>query len=348
MLREIGGRRIGPASPVFVIAEIGLNHGGSVARAVELVDAAATAGASAIKLQTLVANKLVAPTCPAPAHVKAASLQEFFATFELDWDAHRTVIARARRHGLAVMTTPFAEELVPTLQSLQFDAYKIASGDVTYDGLIAAVADTSRPMVISSGMSDLEEIGRALRIARRAGADQMAVLHCVSAYPAPLESQNLRAIKTLADAFALPTGLSDHGSGLASAAAAVALGAVIYERHLVLENDQTAIDRAVSSTPAELKAIVQAMDQVRLALGTGVKVCQRAEAVNMTASRRGLYAARPLRAGEVVTRGDVVALRPASTMAPSDIHSLVGVTLSRDVAAGAAFCPADVGVASTT
>ena len=120
MLREIGGRRIGPASPVFVIAEIGLNHGGSVSRAVELVDAAASAGASAIKLQTLVANRLVAPMCPAPAHVKAASLQEFFATFELDWDAHRTVISRARKHGLAVMTTPFAEEVVPTLQSLQF------------------------------------------------------------------------------------------------------------------------------------------------------------------------------------------------------------------------------------
>jgi sialic acid synthase SpsE len=348
MLRDIGGRRIGPGSPVFVIAEIGLNHGGSMARAVELVDAAASAGASAIKLQTLVANRLVAPSCPAPAHVKASSLQEFFGAFELDWDAHRAVIARARKHGLAVMTTPFAEEVVPTLQSLQFDAYKIASGDVTYDGLISAVADTGRPIVISSGMSNLEEIGRALRIGRRAGADQMAVLHCVSAYPTPVEAQNLRAIKTLADAFALPTGLSDHGSGLASAAAAVALGAVIYERHLVLENDQTAIDRAVSSTPSELKAIVQAMDQVRLALGTGVKVCQRVEAVNMTASRRGLYAARSLHAGEVVTRADVIALRPASAMAPSELHTLIGFTLTRDVAAGTAFCPADVAVESTT
>jgi sialic acid synthase SpsE len=348
MLREIGGRRIGPGSPVFVIAEIGLNHGGSAARALELVDAAAAAGASAIKLQTLVADKLVAPACPAPAHVKAASLQEFFSTFELDWDAHRAVMARARKYGLAVMTTPFAEELVQTLQSLQFDAYKIASGDVTYDGLISAVADTSRPVVISSGMSDLEEIGRALRVARRAGAEQLAILHCVSAYPAPVESQNLRAVKTIADAFGLPTGLSDHGSGLASAAAAVALGAVIYERHLVLEHDQHAIDRAVSSTPAELKAIVQAMDQVRLALGTGVKVCQRAEAVNVTASRRGLYAARTLRAGEVITRADVVALRPASSMAPSELHALVGYTLSRDVAAGSAFSRADVGVTSTT
>src|SRR2546426_230219 len=171
MLREIGGRRIGPASPVFVIAEIGLNHGGSVSRAVELVDAAASAGAGAIKLPTLVANRLVAPLCPPPAPGQAPAA----------------------------------------------------------------------PGIVGQG-----EVGRALRVARRAGADQMAVLHCVSAYPAPLESQNLRAIRTLADAFALPTGLSDHGSGLASAAAAVALGAVIYERHLVLEDDKTAIDRAVS------------------------------------------------------------------------------------------------------
>src|SRR2546426_12333239 len=120
MLREIGGRRIGPASPVFVIAEIGLNHGGSVSRAVELVDAAATAGASAIKLQTLVANRLVAPMCPPPAHVKAASLQEFFAPVELDWGAHRTVSSRGRQHGLALLPAPFAAEGRPTVPWLAF------------------------------------------------------------------------------------------------------------------------------------------------------------------------------------------------------------------------------------
>lgn len=337
MLREIGGRRIGRDAPVFVIAEIGLNHGGSVARALELVDAAAQAGASAIKLQTLYADRLVAAACPAPAHVRAASLREFFATFELDLDAHKQVAARARRHGMAVMTTPFAEDVVPALAEIGFDAYKIASGDVTYLGLIGKVAATGRPVVISSGMSDLADVSAALHAAREANGRELAVLHCVSAYPVPPGSENLRAIATMADAFEVPVGLSDHGEGLVSAVVAVTLGACIYERHLVLEGDSSAIDAAVSSTPVELAAIVRAMEQTRSALGSGVKVCQAAEAVNVTASRRGLYARRSMRAGELVSKDDVIVLRPATRVAPSRIGALIGSRLMRDVAAGAPF-----------
>jgi sialic acid synthase SpsE len=342
MLREIGGRRVGPGAPVFVIAEIGLNHGGSVERALELVDAAAQAGASAVKLQTLYADRLVAAACPAPAHVRASSLREFFATFELDLAAHCQVADRARRHGLAVMTTPFAEDVVPALVEIGFDAYKIASGDVTYLGLIAKVASTGRPVVISSGMSDLTDICAALEAARAAGGDEVALLHCVSAYPVPSGSENLRAIVAIADAFHEPVGLSDHGGGLVSAVAAVALGACIYERHLILEGDKTAIDAAVSSTPGELAAIVRAMEQARCALGSGVKVCQAAEAVNVTPSRRGLYAKRAMRAGERISREDVAVLRPATRVAPSRMRALVGATLARDLTAGAPFDLADL------
>jgi sialic acid synthase SpsE len=341
MLREVGGRPIGPDAPVFVIAEIGLNHGGSIERALELVDAAAQAGASAVKLQTLYADRLIAAACPAPAHVRASSLREFFASFELDLDAHEKVVARARRHGLAVMTTPFAEDVVPALSQIGFDAYKIASGDITYLGLIGKVAATGRPVVISSGMSDLTDVGAALHAARAAGGEELAVLHCVSAYPVPSGSENLRAIATLADAFRETVGLSDHGSGLASAVAAVTLGACIYERHLVLPGDTDAIDAPVSSTPVELAAIVRAMEQTRCALGSGIKVCQSAEAVNVTASRRGLYARRAMRAGERISHADVIALRPATSVAPSRIGALVGATLTRDVTAGAPFDPGD-------
>jgi sialic acid synthase SpsE len=337
MLREIAGRRVGADAPVFVIAEIGLNHGGSLDRALELVDAAAEAGASAIKLQTLYADRLVAPACPAPAHVRASSLREFFASFELDLDAHRKVVARARSHRLAVMTTPYAEDVVPALAEIGFDAYKIASGDVTYLELIGKVASTRRPVVMSSGMSDLIDVAAALAAAREAGSDDVAILHCVSAYPVPPGSENLRAISTIAKELAVPVGLSDHGEGLVSAVAAVTLGACIYERHLVLEGDTGAIDAAVSSTPAQLAAIVRAMEQTRCALGSGVKVCQAAEAVNVTASRRGLYARRPMRAGEQVSRDDVSVLRPATRVAPSRIAALVGSRLRRDVAAGAPF-----------
>jgi len=342
MLREIGGRAIGADSPVFVIAEIGLNHGGSPARAVEMVDAAAAAGASAIKLQTIAADRVVAASCPPPAHVETASLRAFFARFELDVDAHRAVVDRARRHRLAVLSTPFSEDVLPMLESLDLDAYKIASGDVTYHRLIAAAARTGRPMILSTGMSSLAEVRNAVDVARSAGADALGVLHCVSAYPAPLDSQNLRAVATLAGALKLPVGLWDHGSDTAAAVPAVALGACIYERHLVLDDDIDAIDRAVSSTPQELQAAITAMEHTRIAVGDGRKVCQPAERVNLRASRRGLYARRSLRAGQRLTEGDLIALRPLTDLAPSAASTLIGSILGRNVAAGAPIHASDL------
>lgn len=337
MLREIGGRRIGAEHPVFVIAEIGLNHSGSVDRALAMVDAAAAAGASAVKLQTLTAEELVAVTCPAPAHVSAASLRDFFSRFELDLDAHRAIVRRARDRGLAVMSTAFSERLVGMLASLEIDAFKIASGDLTYDALIESAAGTRRPLVISSGMSTLAEVQRAVRIAGHAGADRLAVLHCVSAYPTPPTSQNLRAIATLQRLVRVPVGLSDHAAGMSSAIAAVALGACLYERHLVLDDDADAIDRAVSSTPSELAELIRVMEETRLALGDGRKIPQQAELPNVHASRRGLYAARALPAGTRVGREDVAVLRPSTSIAPSQLSFVVGSVLRRDVPAGAAF-----------
>ena len=345
MWPEIGGRRIGPDAPVLAIAEIGLNHGGDVEQALRMVEAAAHAGASAIKLQTLFADRLVAESCPAPAHVDASSLRAFFAAFELDADAHRAIVARARVHGLAVLSTPFAEDVVPMLDALGIDAFKIASGDLTYDGLIAAAARTGRPLVISTGMGTLEEAAHAVRVARRAGAAHVAVLHCVSAYPTPSGAENLRAIQTLASALAVPVGLSDHSTGgVIAAIAAVALGASVYERHLMLEEGAPAIDAAVSSTPAEFRAIVVAMERARLALGDGQKRCQSAEAPNVVPSRRGLYARRTMRAGEPVREADVIALRPATRLSPADLPRLIGTVLERDVEAGAPFHPSDIAV----
>ena len=347
MWPEIAGRAVGPHVPVFAIAEIGLNHGGDVEQALRLVDAAAEAGASAIKLQTLYADQLVAESCPPPAHVRAASLREFFASFELDTAAHREIVARARAHRLAVLSTPFALAAVPMLEAVGIDAFKIASGDLTYDALIRAVARTGKPMVISTGMATLEEAARALRVAREAGAGTgnsgVAILHCVSAYPTPAGSENLRAIETLTRSLGVPVGLSDHSSGgLVSAVAGVALGACLYERHLMLDDGPAAIDAAVSSTPAEFRAIVAAMEQARIALGDGRKRCLPAEAPNVVPSRRGLYARRFMRAGERIAEADVIALRPATALAPADVTRLVGTVLEREVPAGGAFEPGDI------
>jgi sialic acid synthase SpsE len=338
----IGGRRIATDLPPFVIAEIGINHGGDIGRALALVDAAARAGASAIKLQTIVAAELVAPGCPPPAHVDAASLVEFFRRFELDEAAHRAVVGHARTHGLRVLSTPFSERAVDMLERVGVDGYKIASGDLTWDSLIARCAATGRPLVLSTGMATLAEARMALEVARGAGARDLALLHCVSAYPVPRGSENLLAIRTLIDACGVPVGLSDHADDAFALPLAVALGASLYERHLVLDGDAAgdAVDLAVSSTPADLERAIAAARRAWLALGSGRKACLAAEAVNVTASRRSLCAARDLPAGTIVAPADLVALRPATGLAPSALGAICGLQLQRSARRGEPILPA--------
>lgn len=339
---EIGGRLVASSEPVFVIAEIGLNHGGSPDRALALVDAAAAAGASAIKLQTLDAAALVAPGAPAPSHVRATSMREFFARFELDEGAHRRIIARAREHRLAVLATPLSLAAVDMLDRLGVDGFKIASGDVTWAELIVRCARTRRPLVISTGMSSFNEVRCALERAQSAGAAHVALLHCVSAYPVPEGSENLRAIATMAEAFRVPVGLSDHSAETAGLPLAIALGASIYERHLILERGDGSIDADVSSTPAELAESIRAAARAQAALGSGNKTCLPAETPNKAASRRGLYAARRLPAGHVIAERDLIALRPAAGMPAGEYAAVTGRRLGRDVEAGMPLFESDL------
>jgi sialic acid synthase SpsE len=330
----IGGRRVAEDVPLFAMAEIGVNHGGSADRAVALVDAAASAGAHAVKLQTIVARELVAPGCPAPAHVRAASLLEFFERFELDESAHLRIAERARDHGLKVVSTPLSLGAVDLLERVGVDAYKIASGDLTWDQLIARAAATGKPLVISTGMATLAEVHHALAVARAAGAPQLALLHCVSAYPVPRGSENLLAIRSLRRECRVPVGLSDHGDDAFALPMAVALGASIYERHLVLEDDGDAVDRPVSSTPAQFAAAVGAARRAWAALGSGRKACLGVEVVNLVASRRSLCAARALEAGATLAPDDLVALRPATGLSPAHLPMVTGRRLARPVAHG--------------
>jgi sialic acid synthase SpsE len=339
---RLGPHLAGPGHPLFVVAELGLNHGGSLDRALALVDAAAAAGASAIKLQTLTATALVGPDAPAPAHVDATSMVEFFQRFELDEAAHARIVARARAHQLAVLATPLSEAAVAMLERVGVDGYKIASGDITWEALIRCAAATGKPLVISTGMATLVEAQRALVWAVRAGAPSVALLHCVSAYPVPSGSENLRAIATLGMACQALVGLSDHSADAFAAPLAVAMGASIYERHLVLSADDDAVDADVSSTPAELSAAIRAADRAVEALGTGAVVCLPAERANLEASRRGLYARRALPSGHVVGVHDLVALRPATGLGAERQRDLVGVRLTRAIPAGAPFGVADL------
>jgi sialic acid synthase SpsE len=338
----IGGRAVGRWHPPFVIAEIGLNHGGSLDRAVALVDAAADAGASAIKLQTIDAACLVAEDAPPPAHVAATSMVEFFRTFELDEPAHRTILSRARSRGLAVLATPFSERAVTMLGGLGVDAFKIASGDVTHARLIRACGASGKPVVISTGMSDLDEAGRARQWALDANAAGVPMLHCVSSYPVEAGHENLRAIATLAATFPGPVGLSDHAADAFAWPVAIALGASIYERHLVLDRNDGSIDAAVSSTPSELASAIEHGLRAWNALGSGDKTCGISEQPNRVPSRRALCAVRTLPAGHVVTPRDLVALRPAVGLGAEYEDALVGRVLARTVARGTAFKPEDV------
>lgn len=337
----IGAQAVGTGHPLFVMAEIGLNHNGDPALALALVDAAHRAGASAIKLQMFQAERLIAAGAPPPAHVSSESLRELFSLYELDLEACAAVVDRARHHRLGVVVTAFDEALVADLAALGVDAFKIASGDLTHVALIDAAARTGLPIILSTGMSEGDEVVAAVRQARNAGATRIAVLHCVSAYPVPGAQQNLRAVATLRTLLDVPVGLSDHGTGRDAAIIARTLGASLYERHLALPGTG-AIDEPVSSTPEALRDIVEAVHACDLALGDGQRHPMPAEQPNIVPSRRGLYATRALGPGHVVTSADVVALRPATHLGAEHLPCLIGTRLRRAVSPDAPFTMEDL------
>jgi N-acetylneuraminate synthase/N,N'-diacetyllegionaminate synthase len=346
---RIGERPIGGGAPLFVVAEIGLNHDGDPARALALVDAAADAGADAVKLQSLRAETLVAPDRPGAggagaslAHVDAPSLRDVFARYELDETAHRAVAARARARGLAFLSSPFDEAAVDMLVRLGADALKIASGDLTHHRLIGRAAATGLPLIVSTGLSTLEEVAAAVTCAREHGARSLALLHCVSAYPTPADQQNLAAIRTLATVFGLPVGLSDHSTEANGIAVAVTLGACLYERHVKASETDDVIDAAVSSSPAALARIIAIAAETRAMLGDGARRPQEAERPNHAGSRRGLYAARDIAAGERITESDLVALRPERGVPADCWRGLAGTVARRAIAAFASFELADL------
>jgi sialic acid synthase SpsE len=335
----IRDRRIGPGQALYVVAEIGLNHGGDAGRALAMVDDACRAGASAVKLQSLRGATLVAPSCPPPAHVRAGSLQQFFGQFELDEAAHAALAARAHAAGRAFISTPFDEAAVDMLVRVGADALKIASGDLTHLQLIARAARTGLPLILSTGMSELDEVRAAVRCALDHGAGALALLHCVSAYPVPSGSENLGVIRTLATTFDLPVGLSDHGRDSLSVAVAVALGASIYERHFVLAGDGLAIDASVSSTADDLRACMALAERTQHLLGHGRRECLPAERANRAPSRRSIYAVRSLRAGHVLSADDVICLRPERAVPARAWPRVVGTRLTCDVSAGEPLAP---------
>jgi len=336
---DIAGRMIGPGQRCFIIAEAGVNHNGEVALAKRLIEAAADAGADAVKFQTFRADRLVSRSAPKAAYQRGTtdpeeSQFEMIRRLELSPGAHRDLQGACRRCGVLFLSTPFDEDSVALLEELGVPAFKISSGDVTNWPLLSYVARRGRPVILSTGMSDLEEVADAVRTIRGAGNGRLILMHCVSQYPADPAEANLRAMQTLAGSFAVPVGFSDHTRGTEVALAAVALGACVVEKHLTLDRRLAGPDHRASSDPGEFRTLVRGIRAVEAALGDGRKRPMPGERDTALAARRSLIAAQDIPAGTPLTDALIAIQRPGGGLPPSARARLLGRKVKVDLRGG--------------
>ena len=334
----VGERRIGVGAPVFVVAEAGVNHNGDVGLALALVDAAAECGADAVKFQTFRTDALVSRAAPKAGYQAETtgageSQRDMLARLELSLEDFARVQERCAKRGVVFFSAPFDEASADALERLGVPLFKVPSGEITNAPYLAHVAAKRRPMIVSTGMSTLAEVAEAVAAIRAAGDPPVALLHCVSAYPAPPAEMNLRAMDTLRERFGVPVGLSDHTLGLAVALAAVARGAAIVEKHLTLDKAMPGPDHRASLDPGEMAALVRGIRTVESALGDGDKRPTPSELDTRRVARKSLVAARALRAGERLTADAVAVKRPGTGIPPAELGRAVGRRLRRDVAA---------------
>jgi len=333
---QIGRVSIGAEYPPFVIAELSANHLGSLARALAIIDAAASTGCHAVKLQTFTpgAMTLDAPSADfqiAGGPWNGRTLWDLYDEAHTPWEWHEALFARAAALGLVVFSTPFDEEAVERLERLGTPAFKIASFELVDHELIACAARTQRPLILSTGMASDDEVAEALEVARTHGSGAIALLHCISGYPAPIAATNVRRLEALA-LHGTVVGISDHSPGSIVPVVAVARGASIIEKHLTLARADGGPDAGFSLEPAEMAAVV---DQTRLAwaaLGDGSPQRPAVETANR-AFRRSLYVVADIAPGEPLTRTNVRSIRPSHGLAPRELPTVLGrcarVTIAR-------------------
>lgn len=344
---RIGSKEVGPGNPCFVIAEAGVNHDGDLQLALRLVDAAADADADAVKFQTFRADRVASPDAPKAAYQEALtpageSQLEMLRRLELGADGFARLQQRAHERGLVFLSTPFDVESVELLDRLGVAGFKIASPDLVNPLLLEDVGRRGRPVILSTGLADLTEVEAAVETLRAAGTHEIVVLHCVSAYPAPVEEANVRAIVTMSTALRLPVGYSDHTEGDEAALAAVALGAVALEKHLTLDPSLPGPDQRASLDPESFAALVRRVRLVELSLGTGVKSPSESERRNAPTVRRSLAAAGDLAAGTTLRREMLTALRPGTGIPATQIAEVVGRRIRRALGEGELIAPDDL------
>ncbi len=334
----IAGRLIGPAHPPFVIAELSGNHNGDLDRALRLIDAAADAGACAVKLQTYTADTLTldhdGPGFRLTSGLWAGrTLYDLYSEASTPFAWHGPLFAHARARGLIIFSSPFDETAVELLQSLDAPAYKIASFEAIDLPLIARVAATGRPLIISTGMTSALEIDEAVASARAHGDGGVALLHCVSTYPAVYADANLRTIPELAERFGCVAGLSDHTPGTAAAVAAIALGACLIEKHVTLDRADGGPDSSFSLEPQELKTLVEDCRNAWAALGEAGYARGAAETANKQ-FRRSLYIVADVAAGEALGPAQVRSIRPGFGLPPKHLGDVLGRRAARPLSRG--------------
>lgn len=322
----------------YVIAEIGVNHNGSLDLARRLIDVAVDAGADAVKFQTFFADDLVTTTAEKATYQTrntgdAGSQHAMLSRLELDEAGFRELHAYCGERGIDFLSTPFGMRAADLLERIGVSAFKVSSGDLTYHQFLAHLAGKGRPIILSTGMGTLGEVDAALAAIDAAGPVPVALLHCVSDYPASAESCNLAAMATMRAAFARPVGWSDHTIGSAIGFAAVALGATVIEKHITLDRHMDGPDHRASMEPDDFRDYVAGIRAIESSFGDGVKRPHPDELRTAEVARRSVVAVKDLRAGDVIAEDDLAILRPGTGLQPSMLEVVIGCRLARDVPA---------------
>lgn len=335
---SIAGRTIGSGHEPYVICELSGNHNGSLDRALQLLEAAAATGADAIKIQSYTPDTITIDHDGPGFRMEGGlwdgrTLYDLYGEAHTPFEWHRALFDKARELGVALFSTPFDESAVDLLEELGAPAYKIASFEAVDLPLIAYVAAKRKPMIISTGMANLDEIAEAVGTARDNGCGDVVLLHCVSSYPAPDEQSNVRTVPDLAERFGVVSGLSDHTFGSAVAVASIALGGCVVEKHFTLSRADGGPDAAFSLEPQEFKTLVEDCKRAWRALGEPTYDLQGCERGNI-AFRRSIYVVRDVPAGQELTRDNVRSIRPGYGLAPKHLPEVLGRRAARDLKRG--------------